>query len=90
MVVGSRLEVWRKQADETSGGLTRKDLFYDEKDGRIKSKARSKATKKSEPLKKWVKAMGEAKKELGIKKKEFALMEGKLLKATKKIYQAKK
>jgi hypothetical protein len=90
MTTGSRLEVWRGTKDETRGGLTRADLFYDEKDGRIKSKARSEATKKSPALKKWVDAMEKAKKELGIKKRDFALVKGKLLKATKKIYTAKK
>ena len=90
MTVGSRLEVWRGTKDETAGGLTRSALFYDEKDGRIKSKARSAATKKSPALKKWVKAMDAAKKEMGLKKDDFALMKGKLLKTTKKIYSAKK
>ena len=45
MTVGSRAEVFHGNADATSGGLTKKDLQM--KDGRIISKAASKAAKKS-------------------------------------------
>ena len=45
MTVGSRAEVFHGNANATSGGLTKKDLMM--KDGRIISKAASKAAKKS-------------------------------------------
>jgi len=45
MTVGSRAEVFHGNADATSGGLTKKDLKL--KDGRIISKAASKAAKSS-------------------------------------------
>jgi hypothetical protein len=41
MTVGSRAEVFHGTADKTAGGLTKKDLKL--KDGRIVSKAASKA-----------------------------------------------
>ena len=41
MTVGSRAEVFHGNADKTAGGLTKKDLKM--KDGRIVSKAASKA-----------------------------------------------
>ena len=44
-MIGSRAEVWHGNADHTSGGLKKKDLKM--KDGRIISKAASKAAKKS-------------------------------------------
>lgn len=44
MTVGSRAEVFHGTADQTSGGLMKKDLKM--KDGRIISKAASKASKK--------------------------------------------
>ena len=43
MTVGSRAEVFHGNANATSGGLTKKDLMM--KDGRIISKAASKAAK---------------------------------------------
>lgn len=45
MTIGSRAEVFHGNADQTSGGLKKKDLKM--KDGRIISKAASKASKKS-------------------------------------------
>ena len=45
MTIGSRAEVFHGNADQTSGGLKKKDLKL--KDGRIISKAASKASKKS-------------------------------------------
>ena len=45
MTVGSRAEVFHGTADKTSGGLVKKDLMM--KDGRIVSKAASKASKKA-------------------------------------------
>ena len=44
-MIGSRAEVFHGTADKTSGGLEKKDLMM--KDGRIISKAASKASKKS-------------------------------------------
>lgn len=41
MVVGSRAQVFHGTADVTSGGLRKNDLFMD-RDGEIKSKAKSK------------------------------------------------
>jgi len=37
--IGSRAEVFHGTAERTSGGLAKKDLMLDPKDGRIKSKA---------------------------------------------------
>jgi hypothetical protein len=44
MTVGSRAEVFHGTADKTAGGLSKKDLLM--KDGRIVSKAASKAALK--------------------------------------------
>jgi len=44
-MIGSRAEVFHGTADKTSGGLAKKDLIM--KEGRIISKAASKAAKKS-------------------------------------------
>ena len=59
MVVGSRAQVWNGNADKTSGGLTRKDLFQD-KHGRIRSKRASQSAKKNNNLVKagWVTEKG--------------------------------
>lgn len=43
--IGSRTEVLHGTAQQTSGGLMKKDLFLDDKDGRIKSKDATKAAK---------------------------------------------
>ena len=43
MTVGSRAEVFHGTADNTAGGLTKKDLIKDSNDGRIKSKAAQQA-----------------------------------------------
>lgn len=43
MTVGSRAEVFHGTADNTAGGLTKKDLMKDSNDGRIKSKAAQQA-----------------------------------------------
>jgi hypothetical protein len=45
MVVGSRVQVWHGSADKTTGGLMKKDLFQD-KYGRIRSRAVSRTSKK--------------------------------------------
>ena len=49
--VGSRRQVWNKTAKQTSGGLTRSNLFQD-KYGNIKSKKASKKAKGNQNLKK--------------------------------------
>lgn len=51
MVVGSKAQVFHGNADRTSGGLKKNDLFQD-KNGNIKSKKASKAAKKNQNLKK--------------------------------------
>lgn len=43
--IGSRAEVLHGTAKQTGGGLMKKDLFVDEKDGRIKSKDAAKVAK---------------------------------------------
>lgn len=85
--IGSRAEVFHGHADKTSGGLTKKDLKLDSKDGRIKSKAQVKAGKTNPGLKAWQKAQKSAKRELGIKKGEFVPMSGDLLKKTKSKFK---
>ncbi len=47
MVVGSRAQVWHGTADKTSGGLTKKDLTFNKKTGRIVSKRKSALGKKA-------------------------------------------
>ena len=49
--VGSRCQVWNGTAEKTSGGLRIGDLIRD-KNGRIRSKAASRAAKKNNTLKK--------------------------------------
>ena len=49
--VGSRRQVWNKTAKQTSGGLTRSELFQD-KYGNLKSKKASKKAKRNKNLKK--------------------------------------
>ena len=46
-MIGSRAQVFHGTADQAAGGLKKKDLFRGRKDGRIKSRKASKATKKS-------------------------------------------
>ena len=49
--IGSRRQVWNRTAKQTSGGLTRSELFQD-KYGNIKSRRASKKAKKNKNLKK--------------------------------------
>ena len=60
MVVGTRAQVMHGTADKTSGGLTKSDLKYNKKTGRIVSKRRSALGKKA--LSRLVKAGYKAKK----------------------------
>lgn len=64
MTVGSRAQVFNGTADQTSGGLTKKDLKKNPKTGEIVSKAKSAAEKKNP----WIQAVAKAKKALKIKK----------------------
>jgi hypothetical protein len=79
MTIGSRAQVYHGNADQTAGGLTKKDLKMDKK-GEIVSKSKSKGEKKNP----WIKAVAKAKKELGIK--GFALVQGPLLTKAREIY----
>jgi hypothetical protein len=79
MTIGSRAQVYHGNADQTAGGLTKKDLKMDKK-GEIVSKTKSKGEKKNP----WIKAVAKAKKELGIK--GFALVQGPLLTKAREIY----
>ena len=78
MTIGSRAQVFHGNADQTAGGLKKKDLKM--KDGEIVSKAKAKSEKKNP----WIVAVAKAKKELGIK--GFALVQGKLLTRAREIY----
>jgi hypothetical protein len=78
MTIGSRAQVFHGNADQTAGGLKKKDLKM--KDGEIVSKAKSK-DEKANP---WIKAVAKAKKELKIK--GFALVQGPLLAKAREIY----
>ena len=85
MVVGSRAQVMHGAADRTSGGLTKKDLMM--KDGRIISKAASKASKGNP----WVKAVAKARKQMAKgsaadkKASKEMLVKGKLATAARKL-----
>jgi hypothetical protein len=71
MTVGSRAQVFNGTADQTSGGLTKKDLKKNPKTGEIVSKAKSAGEKKNP----WIQAVAKAKKELKMKKGDFVLVE---------------
>jgi hypothetical protein len=59
LTVGSRAQVWNGNANKTSGGLTKKDLFR--KNGRIRSKKASQKAKRNQNLKNagWTHKKGE-------------------------------
>jgi hypothetical protein len=78
MTTGSRAQVYHGNADQTAGGLKKKDLKMVK--GEIVSKAKAK-TEKTNP---WIKAVKKAKKEMGIK--GFALVQGALLTRAREIY----
>lgn len=88
MTVGSRAEVFHGNADKTSGGLMKKDLKM--KDGRIISKAASKAAKKSLKMNPKFKAFIDLAKEKAAKKGVFCLVPSKETKTYKKIIKANK
>lgn len=85
MTIGSRAQVFHGNADQTSAGLTRKDLKLNPK-GEIVSKAKSKDEKKNP----WIQAVAKAKKSLGIPKKEFVLVTkgSELYKKAKSFYSS--
>ena len=60
MVVGTKAQVFHGTADRTAGGLVKSNLFQDKEDGRIKSKAQSKAGKQNPALKAWRSALEQA------------------------------
>ena len=78
MTVGSRAQVYHGNADQTAGGLKKKDLKM------VKGEIVSKTKSKGEKANPWIKAVAKAKKELGIK--GFALVQGDLLKRAREIY----
>ena len=88
MTVGSRAEVFHGNANATSGGLTKKDLMM--KDGRIISKAASKAAKKSLKQNPKFMAFIELAKEKAEKKDSFCLVPKNGSKSYKKIIKASK
>lgn len=90
MRIGSMAQVGHGTAEMTEGGLKKKDVFFDSKDGRWKSKAQSKAGDKNPALKMWREAVQEAG---GLKegKKFKPIKKGSAVyKKAKKIYDAKK
>jgi len=88
MTVGSRAEVYHGNANATSGGLTKKDLMM--KDGRIISKAASKAAKKSLKQNPKFMAFIDLAKEKAEKKDSSCLVPKKGSKSYKKIIKASK
>jgi hypothetical protein len=89
MKVGSMAQVGHGTAEMTEGGLSKKDIFFDSKDGRWKSKAQSKAGTKNPALKMWRDAVKEAG---GYKDGKFKVIKKgtALYKKAKKIYDKKK
>jgi hypothetical protein len=88
MTVGSRAEVFHGTANQTSGGLTKKDLMM--KDGRIVSRAASKAAKKSLKSNPKFQAFIDLAKEKSEQKGSFCLVPSKKTKAYKKIIKDNK
>jgi hypothetical protein len=87
-MIGSRAEVFHGNADNTSGGLAKKDLMM--KDGRIISKAASKAAKKSLKSNPKFAAFIDLAKEKAAKKDTFCLVPKKGSKTYKKIIKDNK
>jgi hypothetical protein len=83
MVVGTRAQVFHGNADRTAGGLTKKDLKL--KEGRVISKKQSAAGKKNPGLKRWRTAVKDAKCQLKLPKKGFALIKGQLLNRSREV-----
>jgi hypothetical protein len=87
-MIGSRAEVFHGTADKTSGGLEKKDLMM--KDGRIISKAASKAAKKSLKSNPKFQAFIDLAREKAEKKSSFCLVPKKGTKTYKKIIKDNK
>lgn len=87
-MIGSRAEVFHGNADNTSGGLAKKDLMM--KDGRIVSKAASKAAKKSLKKNPKFQAFVDLAMKKADKKGSFGLVPSKNTKAYKKIIKDSK
>ncbi len=51
---GSRIQVWRREAKKTTGGLTKSQLTKNPKTGKIVSKKLSALAKKNNPLGAWL------------------------------------
>ena len=87
-LAGQRRQVYEGRALMTRGGLTKSDLKQD-KDGKIISKAASKASKRrSSPLKAWVAASRDACDELDLYCDIGTVKKGtKVYKLAKKIYR---
>lgn len=87
----SRAQVMHDKDLKTSGGLSKKDLKVDKKDGEIKSKAASKAAKKASVKKgSWIDSVMKARKKLKIKGFEPLTKDSKLYKEAKKIFDCSK
>ena len=90
MVVGTKAQVFHGTADRTAGGLVKSELFQDKGDGRIKSKAQSKAGKQNPALKACRSALEQAG-GLQEDKKFKPIKKGSVVyKKAKKIYKDKK
>lgn len=88
MTIGSMAQVYHGTADETAGGLKRKDIKKT-KEGRIVSKDQAKKGRANP----WMKAVSQARKELGIE--GFVLLNKgtdgtRLYARAKEIYEKKK
>jgi hypothetical protein len=88
MTVGSRAEVFHGNAQSTSGGLHKSDLMM--KDGRIISRAASKAAKKSLKQNPKFRAFILLAKEKAEKKDHFCLVPKRGSKSYKKIIKDNK
>jgi len=63
---GSRRKVWNGSAIYTKGGLTKKDLMLNPNGKLVSKKSRARASRNSDHIKKWVAALKQARKEMGI------------------------
>jgi hypothetical protein len=91
--VGSREEVFRGIAEKTTYGkdaLYKKDIVYRPNEGGLAYKSKYKVNHVPPQLKKWTKAVKQAKKELGIKKPKkgepAVMIKGELAQFSKAIY----
>jgi DVNP family len=90
-LVGSREEVFKGIAQKTTYGkdaLFKKDIVYSPNSGGLAYKSKYKVKHVPPQLKKWTKAVQEAKKDMGIKKGEMVLVKGKLAKKAHEFFSA--